>query len=67
MNNEKSTFVAYVLFVFFGVFGIHRVYLGRPWTAILFFLTGAFAGLGLLWDLFAIPSYVSEANTCSCC
>lgn len=66
MRNEKSTLVAYILFVFLGAFGVHRFYLGRPWTGFLFFLTSAFVGLGLVWDLFAIPSYVQEANTCTC-
>ena len=66
MHNDKSTLVAYILFVFLGAFGIHRFYLKRPWTGILFFCTSGLFMIGLIWDLFMIPAMVDEANTCKC-
>lgn len=66
MSNDKSTLVAYVLFIFFGMWGFHRFYLGRPWTAVLYMLTGGLFMLGIVWDLIAIPSMVEDENTCKC-
>jgi TM2 domain-containing membrane protein YozV len=58
----KSTAVAYLLWFFFSVLGIHRFYLGRPVSGILFLFT--FGGFGLWWflDLFLIPGMVTMEN-----
>ena len=58
--------MAYGFLLFFGAFGIHRFYLGRPYTALLYMLTGGLAGIGVLYDIFAIPFYVDTANACLC-
>jgi TM2 domain-containing membrane protein YozV len=63
MGYEKSTVAAYLFLIFLGTWGAHRFYLGRPWTGALYMFTCGLFGLGLLWDLFAIPTYVSTANS----
>lgn len=60
---EKSTFWAYVLWLFGGLVGAHHVYLERDAHAFVYFSTfGGYLGLGWLRDVFRIPSYVADAN-----
>src|SRR5262249_29146937 len=54
--------VAYVLWFFLGVLGIHRFYCGRIGTGILWLLTGGLVGIGWLGDLFLIPDMGRQAN-----
>jgi len=51
-NKSKST--TFLLCYFFGVFGVHRFYLGKPITGLLMLLTGG--GLAIWWlvDLYRI-------------
>lgn len=63
-NDGKNVVVAYVLWLFLGVFSAHRFYLGRPLSAILQILS-YFILIGALWwiiDLFLIPGMIRERN-----
>ncbi len=55
---------AYLLWFFctFGMCGIHRFYLGKPISGILYFLTFGFFGIGQVVDLFLIPEMVDNKN-----
>lgn len=46
-----SRWVALFLWFFFGIAGIHRMYVGRVKSGFLMFLTGGFFFLGWLSDL----------------
>lgn len=46
----------------FGPAGLHRIYLGKPISGLLYFCTWGFAGLGTLYDLFQLPSLVHACN-----
>ncbi|XP_012279311.1 dnaJ homolog subfamily C member 22 [Orussus abietinus] len=62
-RKRKSVFVAYVFWLFGGVFGAHHVYLERDDHAFVWFCTlGGYFGIGWLRDLFKIPGYVADAN-----
>lgn len=43
--------VAWILLVFLGIFGIHRFYMGKPITGIIFLLTGGLFGFGYAYDI----------------
>lgn len=54
--------VAWILLTFLGVFGVHRLYLGKIWTAILYFFTGGLFLIGILYDYWTLNTQVNEAN-----
>ena len=46
--------LAWVLLTFLGIFGIHRFYMGKWITGILYFFTAGLLGIGLLYDLWTL-------------
>jgi hypothetical protein len=58
----RSVGVAYILWFFFGVVGVHRFYCGRIGTGFLWFFTGGMFMIGWFVDAFLIPDMVREAN-----
>lgn len=58
----KSYNVSWVLLTFLGVFGIHRFYLGKWLTGLLWLLTGGLLLLGVLYDYWTLNGQVDEVN-----
>lgn len=58
----KQTPIAYVLWFFLGVLGVHHFYLGKIGRGILYLLTVGVFGIGLLIDLFTLPAQVRAVN-----
>lgn len=54
--------VAWVLLTFLGFFGIHRFYMGKWLTGIIYLLTGGIFGIGYLYDLWTLNDQVSMIN-----
>ncbi len=46
----------------FGFAGLHRFYLGKPWTGILWLCTWGLGGVGQIYDLITMHRQVDEAN-----
>lgn len=54
--------VAWVLQTFLGPFGIHRFYMGKWLTGILWLLTGGLVGIGYAWDYCTLNQQIDERN-----
>lgn len=54
--------LTWVLLTFLGVLGIHRLYLGKWVTAILYFFTGGLFLLGVLYDYWTLNEQISTRN-----
>ena len=54
--------VAWILQTFFGYLGIHRFYLGKFATGVLWLLTGGFFVVGWVYDFFTLNGQVDELN-----
>ncbi|UWZ81421.1 TM2 domain-containing protein [Geoalkalibacter halelectricus] len=54
--------VAWVLLTFLGIFGIHRFYLGKWLTGLLYLLTGGLFLLGIIYDYWTLNTQISEVN-----
>jgi len=54
--------LAWILLTFLGVFGIHRFYMGKILTGLLYLFTLGLFGIGLLYDLLTLNGQVSELN-----
>lgn len=54
--------VAWVLLTFLGFFGVHRLYLGKYVTAVIWFFTGGLFLLGYLYDFWILNEQVSDKN-----
>lgn len=55
--------LAWILLTFLGVFGVHRFYLGKWVTGLIWFCTGGLLTFGLLYDFWTLNDQVSEANS----
>ena len=54
--------VAWLLLTFLGMFGIHRLYMGKIITGLLFLVTGGLFLIGYLYDFWTLNSQISEMN-----
>jgi TM2 domain-containing membrane protein YozV len=54
--------VAWILLTFVGLLGIHRMYLGKWITGILYLLTCGLLGLGYLYDYWTLNEQVTLVN-----
>jgi TM2 domain-containing membrane protein YozV len=55
--------VAWLLLTFLGLFGIHRFYMGKWISGILYLVTGGLLGIGYLYDLWTLNDQVSIINS----
>ena len=60
----KSKKIAYFLWFIgcFGILGLHRFYLRKGFTGLLWLYTLGLCGIGALYDFFALESQVYEYN-----
>ena len=54
--------VAWLLLVFLGFFGIHRMYMGKWLTGILYLFTVGLCGIGYIYDLWTINDQITLIN-----
>jgi len=61
-SGTKNYTVSWVLLTFLGIFGIHRFYLGKWITGLIWLLTGGLFLIGLLYDLWTLNTQIDEVN-----
>ncbi|MDH3997255.1 MAG: TM2 domain-containing protein [Desulfuromonadales bacterium] len=54
--------IAWILLTFLGLFGIHRMYMRKWITGVLYLLTGAFLGIGYIYDYWTLNDQIHEIN-----
>ena len=54
--------IAWLLLAFLGVFGIHRMYMGKWLTGIIYLLTVGLFGIGYIYDLWTLNDQISLIN-----
>lgn len=54
--------VGWILLIFLGLFGVHRMYMGKWITAIIYLFTFGLFGLGYLYDLCTLNRQIDERN-----
>ncbi|MEW6520807.1 MAG: TM2 domain-containing protein [Thermodesulfobacteriota bacterium] len=54
--------VAWILLTFLGLFGVHRMYMGKWVTGLIYLCTGALFGAGYIYDFWTLNTQVSLLN-----
>ena len=55
--------VAWILLTFLGLFGIHRMYMGKWLSGILYLLTGGFFLIGIIYDFWTLNDQITLINS----
>ncbi len=61
-SGEIDYSLGWILLTFLGLFGIHRFYIGKIGTGIIYLLTGGLLGIGWLYDFWTLNTQISEVN-----
>lgn len=61
-EGEVSYTVCWILLTFLGIFGLHRFYLEKWVTGLLYLFTAGLFGIGVLYDLCTLNDQVHLAN-----
>ncbi len=54
--------VAWVLLTFLGFFGVHRMYMGKWLTGIIYLCTAGLLGIGYLYDFWTLNNQITIVN-----
>jgi TM2 domain-containing membrane protein YozV len=54
--------VAWCLHLLLGLFGVHRIYMGKWLTGILYLFTGGLFGIGFVYDILTLNEQIEELN-----
>lgn len=55
--------LAWILLTFLGLLGIHRMYMGKWLTGLLYLVTAGLAGIGYLYDYWTLNDQITVSNT----
>ncbi|MCM2971465.1 NINE protein [Larsenimonas suaedae] len=61
-NGRINYSLSWLLLTFTGVFGLHRFYMRKIVTGIIYLLTGGLFLLGILYDFWTLNQQLSECN-----
>ena len=54
--------LTWILLTFLGIFGVHRMYMGKWLTGILYLLTGGLLGIGIIYDFWTLNDQITLIN-----
>jgi TM2 domain-containing membrane protein YozV len=57
--------VAWILLTFLGLLGVHRMYMQKWFTGVIYLLTGGVLGLGYLYDFLTLNNQITIVNSSS--
>lgn len=58
----KDYNVTWILFLFLGFMGVHRFYMGKIVTGLIWLFSLGFFGVGLIYDIFSLNNQVDRVN-----
>ena len=61
-EGEVSYNIGWLLLTFTGVFGLHRMYMGKWISGLIYLVSGGIFGLGYLYDFLTLNTQISELN-----
>lgn len=61
-EGDKNYSLSWILLTFLGIFGVHRFYLEKWLSGLLWLLTGGLFLLGWLYDLWTLNEQIDEVN-----
>lgn len=54
--------LTWILLTFLGIFGVHRMYMGKWLTGILYLLTCGLLGIGIIYDFWTLNDQITLIN-----
>ena len=54
--------LTWILLTFLGIFGVHRMYMGKWLTGLLYLLTGGLLGIGIIYDFWTLNDQITFIN-----
>ena len=57
--------ISWILLTFLGAFGVHRFYLGKPISGVIYLLTGGLLLAGVCYDFWTLNDQIDERNLAS--
>jgi TM2 domain-containing membrane protein YozV len=54
--------MAWVFLTFLGMFGVHRMYMNKWITGLIYLVTGALFGIGYIYDYWTLNEQIDEIN-----
>tara|TARA_R110002124_G_C8876470_1_gene508118 strand:- start:51 stop:449 length:399 start_codon:yes stop_codon:yes gene_type:complete len=55
--------LTWILLTFLGFFGVHRFYMGKIFTGLLYLCTGGLFMIGVLYDFLTLNEQISDKNS----
>jgi TM2 domain-containing membrane protein YozV len=63
VEGPKDYNLTWILLTFLGVLGIHRFYMGKIITGIIYLLTGGIFLIGIVYDYWTLNEQLAEINS----
>lgn len=55
--------LTWILLTFLGILGVHRMYMGKWISGILYLLTGGFLAIGIIYDFWTLNDQITIINS----